>query len=94
MATRHALFTLSNTVATRLTVDGVHSGMDITVQNVNTDGYIYLGGLGVSSSNYGYRLSPNNAVAWELPGTDSLYAIASDNGLQAAVLKTSLESGN
>lgn len=33
--TQHALTTLSNTTATRLTPNGIHSGMDITLQNVN-----------------------------------------------------------
>ena len=91
MATSHNLYTLSNTEATRLTPLGMHSGMDITLQNVNTDGYIFIGGVGVTSSNYGYRLSPNNAVAWELPEKDVLYAIADTDGLNLAVLKTSLE---
>lgn len=93
MATKHNLYTLSNSSATRLTPNGLHSGMDITVQNVNPEGYIYIGSENVSALSYGYRLSPNNAIAWELPGTDSLYAIASTDGLQAAVITTNLENG-
>jgi len=65
--------------------------MDITIQNVNLSGYIYVGGEGVTNSNYGYRISPNASVAWELPEKDTLYAIAETNGLSLAVLKTSLE---
>lgn len=93
MATRHALHTLSDSSATRLTPNGLHSGMDITIQNVNSEGYVYIGSENVSSSSYGYRLNPNNAIAWELPGTDSLYAIADTNGLQVAVITTNLENG-
>lgn len=93
MATIHNLFTLSNTAATRLTPNGVHSGMDITIQNVNASGYIYIGAEDVSSSNYGYRLLPNHAISFELPGTDSLYAVSSAPDLKAAVLKTNLEKG-
>lgn len=91
MATTHNLYTLSNSTATRLTPLGMHSGMDITLQNVNSEGYIYIGGEGVTALNYGYRLSPNNAIAWELPEKDALYAIASSNELNLAVIKTSLE---
>lgn len=91
MATTHNLYTLSNTEATRLTPIGMHSGMDITLQNVNPDGYIYIGGEGVTALNYGYRLNPNNAIAWELPEKDALYAIASADGLKVATIKTSLE---
>lgn len=89
--TTHNLYTLSDTEATRLTPPGIHSGMDITIQNVNATGYIYLGGDGVTSANYGYRLSPGAAITWELPEKDSMYAIAGVDGLILATLKTSLE---
>lgn len=92
--TQHSLITLSNTSATRLTPIGLHSGMDITIQNTDGSAYVYLGGLGVTSSNYGYRLAPGAAWSVELPSVDSLYAITNTNGSKVAVLKTSLESGN
>ena len=88
----HTLTTLSNSTATRLTPNGGHSGMDITLQNVNTSGYIYIGGEGVTSSNYGYRISANSAISFELPGYDSLYAIASTTSMSVAVLSIGLET--
>jgi hypothetical protein len=91
---KHELITLSNSTATRLTPNGIHSGLDITLQNVNSDGYIYVGGEDVSSSDYGYRISPNHAISFELPGQSALYAIASSSGLQVATLKTNLEAGS
>ena len=90
----HAIVTLSSTVPTRLTPNGIHSGMDITIQNINTDGFVYIGGETVSTTNYGYRLSVENAITFELPGKDSLYAISGNAGAQVAVLKTKLESGS
>ena len=92
--TLHSLTTLSNTSATRLTPNGLHSGMDITIQNVHESAYVYIGGEGVTSLNYGYRISPNNAWSIELPSRDSLYAISSVNDSKVAVLKTSLDTGN
>jgi hypothetical protein len=92
--TQHALTTLSNTIATRLTPNGTHSGIDITVQNVNDTAYVYLGGEDVSTSNYGYRIAPNNAWSIELPGQDALYAISDVNASYAAVLKTNMETGS
>jgi hypothetical protein len=89
--TTHALTQLSNTEATRLTPPGLHSGMDITLQNVNTDAYVFVGGEGVTTTNYGYRISPNNGWAIELPGKDALYAISDVNGANVAVLQTGLE---
>jgi hypothetical protein len=92
--TQHSIATLSNTTATRLTPNGIHSGIDITIQNINSSGVVYVGGEGVSSSNFGYRLAADHAIAFELPGQDALYAIAENNGAQVATLQTNLESGS
>jgi hypothetical protein len=92
--TQHLLTTLSSSSATRLTPNGTHSGLDITIQNVHGSANVYIGGIGVTSSNYGYRISADNAWSVELSGKDALYAISSVNGSQVAVLQTSLESGN
>jgi len=92
--TTHSLTTLSSSAATLLTPNGVHSGMDITIQNVHASAYVYIGGEGVTSSSYGYRLSPGSAISFELPGKDALYAITGTNGSQVAVIKTNLDSGN
>ena len=89
--TIHALTTLSSTSATRLTPNGLHSGMDITIQNTDEAAYVYLGGEGVTSSDYGYRLAPSSAWSVELPGQDALYAISSVNNSKVAILKTGLE---
>ena len=92
--TTHHLTALSSTSATRLTPNGTHSGMDITIQNVDDAAYVYIGGIGVTSSSYGYRLSPGAAWSVELSGKDAIYAISNTNGSQVAVLQTSLELGH
>ena len=92
--TQHSLTTLSSSSATRLTPIGLHSGMDITIQNVHESAYVYIGGEGVTSLNYGYRLAPGSAWSIELPSRDSIYAISSVNGSNVAVLQTSLDTGN
>jgi len=89
--TQHALTTLSNTSATRLTPNGVHSGLDVTIQNVHATAIVYIGGEGVTSSNYGYRLSADTAWAIELNGKDAIYAITDTNGSSVAVLTANLE---
>lgn len=93
--TAHILHTLSNTTVTRLTPNGTHSGMDFTIQNVNDTGFIYIGGTeSVSSTDYGFRILPNHSISFELPPKDALFAIASANGMKAAVLSMNLESQN
>jgi hypothetical protein len=91
--TAHRIQVLGNTEAVRLTPNGDHSGMDITLQNVNPSGYIYVGGEGVSSSSYGFRIMPNHSISFELPGYDALYAIASAADMNLAILQTGLEVG-
>ena len=83
---------LIGAVAKRITPNGTHSGMDITIQNVNESGNIYVGGEGVSTTNYGYKLMPNHAISFELPGLDALYLIADETDSQAAILSIGLES--
>lgn len=94
MATSHSLKTLSNSEGIRLTPNGLHSGLDVTIQNLDASAYVYIGGAEVTTSSFGYRLSPGSAVSFELPGRDALYAISDTNASQVAVLKTGLESGN
>ena len=91
--TQHYLHTLDGENELRITPLNQHSGMDITIQNVNASGYIYVGGEGVTSSNYGYRISPNHAISFELPSNDGLYLMSSDSDMQAAVIQTGLENG-
>lgn len=83
--------TLSNSTATRITPNGTTSGIDFTIQNVDAEAYVYIGGENVTSSNYGYRISPNNAIAFELNGRDPLYAISDTNGSSIATIQVGLE---
>ena len=90
----HSLISLSDSEPSIVGPLPTHSGADITIQNVHGSAYVYLGGDDtVSSTNYGFRLSPNFAVSFELPGKDSLYAVTSVDGSQIAVLITGLEQG-
>lgn len=78
--------------STRLSPNGIHSGVDITIQNLDGANPVYLGGEGVTSSDFGYRLSAGAAISFELPATDAIYAY-SDNEVEVAVLMTNLEVG-
>ena len=91
MATAHSLVTLSNSTATRLTPPGAHGGMDITLQNVNATGYVYIGGEGVTSGSYGFRILPNHSISFELASNDALYGISSIDAMNVAMIQISLE---
>ena len=90
----HKIHTLNTEAATRITPNGKHSGMDITIQNLEPDITVFVGGIGVTNTNFGYRLSPNTAISFELSGSDALYVATETDGAQIAVLDINLESGN
>jgi hypothetical protein len=88
---RHSAIALSSTEPTRVSTRAPHSGEDITVQNVDPEAVVYLGGKNVSSTNYGFILNPGAAWSVELPPKNEIYAISGTNGSKVAVLKVSLE---
>jgi hypothetical protein len=92
--TIHSLKSLSNTAPIILSPTGTHSGVDITIQNVHANAYVYIGANNVTTSSYGYRLAPGSAFSIELPGKDLIYGITDTNESQVSVLYTSLEYGN
>jgi hypothetical protein len=67
--------------------------MDITLQNVNDTGYIYVGSEDVTALDYGFRILPNHSISFELTGNNSLYAISSINAMKLAVIEIGLEVG-
>ena len=91
MATQHGLTALSNVTATLVTTPGIHSGADVTIQNVDETAIVYLGGEGVTSTDYGFKLTAGAAWSVELSGNDHIYAISDTNASEVAVLKVNLE---
>lgn len=93
MAAVHNLYTVGQT-AVAVTPLIAHSGMDLTIQNVNTSGYLYVGGDTVSAQNYGFRILPNHSISFEVPASTYLYVVASASNMNAAVIYMGLESNS
>lgn len=91
MATYHDLLTLSDSTATELTPGARHSGLDLTIQNVDASAVVYIGGEGVTASDYGFKLVAGAGFSIELNPNDRLYAISDTNGSNAALLRALLE---
>jgi hypothetical protein len=91
MAVTHNIIVLNNETAVPVSVTGNHAGRDITIQNISTTAYVYIGGEGVTTNNYGYRISPNSAWSVELRKEDVIYAISSTDS-SVAVIQLGLES--
>ena len=62
-------------------------GVTITVQNLSGGNYIYLGNDNTSSVSYGFRLSPNQAISFDLNPFDNLHAISNDGSTQVAITR-------
>jgi len=58
MATFHELLTLSNAIASELSPGANHSGLDVTVQNVDDTANVFIGASTVTASDYGFKLVP------------------------------------
>ncbi len=93
MATYHEIVTLSDTTPLELTPEGkVHSGLDLTVQNIDEEAIIYLGAEDVSSTSYGFKLLPGAGFSIELNPRDELYAISDTDESEVALLRVLLEN--
>ena len=91
----HKIYNLNNSSATRITPQGTHSGLDVTIQNVHESNYVYVGANDtLTTTNYGYRIMPNHAISFELPGSDALFILGSASSTTAAVIITGLEIGD
>ena len=85
---KHNLVNISNSTATSLDIsENIKSSFTLVVQNINATGYIYIGTSEVTTLNYGFRISPNQAFTIEMPSSQNMYAISSDINMQAAIME-------
>ena len=60
MSVTHRVVELNNTSAVAVSVEGNHAGRDITIQNLDSSAFVYIGGTGVTTTDFGYRIAPNS----------------------------------
>lgn len=91
MALNHQNYTLSNTASTLITVESGNTAlpaMDISVQNLSSTAFVYLGNASLTSANYGLRLDPGAVLTIDsLIWKDEMYAISDTNGSAIAVIR-------
>ena len=91
MALNHQNYTLSNVTPSLITVDSGYTAlpaMDMSIQNLSSTGYVYIGNATVSSTNFGLRIDPGavlciDEVIWK----DEIYAITDVNNTAIAVIR-------
>lgn len=80
---QHQLITLSST-ATILSIPSLNEiensrQLVISVQNLDSQAYVYLGDSTVTSSSYGYRIDPGQTFTADLRPSEELYAVGSSS---------------
>lgn len=60
--------------------------MALSIQNIMTTGYAYLGNENVTSSDYGHKLYPGQSFIIELAPSDRIFAVG-DSGVSIALFK-------
>lgn len=92
--TTHNVYTLGSSTAVKISPNGVHSGVTLTIQNTDASNFVYVGASNVTTTSYGVKLIPGAIVSIDLNGKDALYLIASASNTKAAVLTNSLVVGS
>lgn len=89
MAINHALVSVGTT-ATLLTVaasGGGRSGSSILVQNPAGGQVVFLGGAGVTSASYGFKLAVDSNISIDLDQDEALYGVVASSTQSVAVLR-------
>jgi len=60
--------------------------MALSIQNIMTTGYAYLGNENVTSSDYGHKLYPGQSFTIELAPSDKIFAVG-DAGVSVSLFK-------
>jgi hypothetical protein len=92
MATVHEVHTLTDAGTAYEIMPAMQgNGKDVTIQNNNATASVLIGGPGVTTTDYGFKILPNAAISFELDGTDSIWAVSSTAGATVHTLRIDLE---
>ncbi len=92
MTLSHALVTLNTSTPVILTIPAAQeaayaSELVISIQNLHSSHYVYLGDSTVSTSSYGFRIDPDQTFTIVLSPIDELYAVTDTATTQVGIIK-------
>jgi hypothetical protein len=92
MTLKHKIIQVNSSTSTLLTDlasdnDFYMRKLNISIQNLDTEKYLFIGDNTVSNSSYGLRLDPAEIISIDLFPNDDLYAISDSGTFNVAVLK-------
>lgn len=81
---RHRIVELTSTPVLMTTHEPVDRLNVLSIQNVMTTGFAYLGNSNVSTTTYGHKLYPGQSFTIELAPNDRVWAVG-DTGVSVAI---------
>ena len=84
MQLKHKILILSSTPQRLNVREVVDSRSTLSVQNIVTTGYAYLGNSSVTTTNYGHKLYPAQSFTIEMSSNDDIWAVG-DSGVEIAI---------
>lgn len=89
---QHEVIALSDAEESLMSTPGqMFLGEDLTIQNLDQSANVYVGGEGVSATDFGFKLIPGGAISFEVPARNKIYAISDVDGSEVAVMRLGLE---
>lgn len=91
MSLTHQVVTLYASATTQLNpianIPNYCEGLTLSIQNISTGNYVYVGDGSTSSANFGFRLSPNQSISLDLDPSDTITVATNDTSTQVALMR-------
>lgn len=84
MQLKHRIVTLNGTAQNLVIREVTDARNTMSVQNIMSEGYAYLGNHLVTTTNFGHKLYPGQSFTIEMASSDDLHAVG-DDGVQVAI---------
>jgi len=84
MKLRHRIQALNSTPVNLVIREATDARNSMSIQNVASAGFAYLGAAGVTSSDFGIKLFPGQIYTIELASSDDIWAVG-DSGVSVAI---------
>lgn len=84
MRTRHKIQSLNSTAVNLVVREATDAVNSMSIQNVSSSGFVYLGGYNVTNTDYGIKLFPGQIYTIELAPSDDIWAVG-DSGTSVAI---------
>lgn len=92
MSLSHNLVSLSTSSPTMLTTTSAQEGaygreLTISIQNLHSSHFVFLGDSTVTTSSYGFRIDPGQTFTATLNAEDEIYAVCDATTTTVGVMK-------